>query len=73
MQAFESIRSEPVAPYMLERGEQLEGKLRLLYAQLAAITGAQGVDVLHEMGDEAANDYLGGCLGLVHSCLQAVK
>lgn len=47
---------------------ELETKINLLVAQLSALTGSQGVEVLHEMGDAAANSYLGGCLALAHEC-----
>jgi hypothetical protein len=51
---------------------ELETKLDLLHAQLSAITGSRGVEVLEEMGAAAANSFLGGCLNLARECLEMV-
>ncbi|QLQ04096.1 MAG: hypothetical protein HZY77_16300 [Thiobacillus sp.] len=51
---------------------ELETKLDLLHAQLSAITGSRGVEVLEEMGAAAANSFLGGCLNLSRECLEMV-
>lgn len=68
-----TLQTETAAPYMTPRDMQLEATLRPLVAQLLAITGDPGVEVLHNMGDEAANDYLTGCLALAHDALEMVR
>lgn len=76
MNALHAVKSETAAPYIVPVAphmQELQDKLTLLHAQLLAVTGSQGVEVLHEMGDAAANAYLAGCMGLAHDCLVLTK
>lgn len=52
---------------------ELERKLAHVQALLFAITGPTGLDVLNDMGDEAADHYLGCVTDLVTECKQLVS
>ena len=52
---------------------ELQHKLAQLQAQILAIAGIQGVGLLHELGDDAANAYVNAMLEKTSECLRLTQ